>query len=113
MNSSPGSRMLQIGLENLVDGICHLVAGKARTEDGADRRVLGGGAAKRDLVEFLALLVEAEDADVADMMVAAGVDAARDVDLDLADLVLLRPMSANLREIDWATGIERAVASAQ
>ena len=49
---------------------------------------LGGGPAKCDLVKFLALLVEAEDADVADMMVATGVDAARDIDLDLTDLFL-------------------------
>ena len=85
---------------------------KPGPEDRADRGVLGGRAAERDLVEFLALLVDAEDADVADMVVAAGIDAARDLDLELADLVLLRRVG-ELREIFCATGIERALASAQ
>jgi hypothetical protein len=79
-------RTLQIGVENLLDGIRHILAGKTRSEDGSDGGTLGGGATERDLVEFLALLIEAEDADVADMVMPAGIDAARDVDLDVADL---------------------------
>ena len=92
------------------------MAGEARPEDGADRGVLGGGAAERDLVEFLALLVEAEDADVAHMVVAAGIDAARDVDLELADLVLLlrvRELARDrLRDGDRARRGERAIVEA-
>ena len=92
------------------------MAGKARPEDRADRGVLGGGAAERDLVEFLALLVEAEDADVADVVVAAGIDAARDVDLELADLVLLlrvRELARDrLGDRDRARGGERAIVEA-
>ena len=38
-----------------------------------------------DLVELLALLIDAQDADVAHVVVAAGVDAAADLDLQLAD----------------------------
>ena len=72
-----------------------------------------GAAAERDLVEFLALLVEAEDADVADMVVAAGVDAARDLDLELADPLLAVERRRNRVLIACAIGIERAVASAQ
>ena len=45
-------------------------------------------AAERDLVEFLAFPLDAEDADVAGMVMAAGVDAAGDLDLQRADLLL-------------------------
>src|SRR5947199_5878269 len=37
---------------------------------------------------LLAFLVDAEDADMADMVMAAGIDAAGDVDEQLADIVL-------------------------
>jgi hypothetical protein len=43
--------------------------------------MLVGAAAERDLVELLAILLDAQDADVADVMMAARVDAARDVDV--------------------------------
>ena len=49
---------------------------------------------------------------MADMVVAAGVDAARDLDLELADVVLAVEL-AKRSEIVCATGIVRAVASAQ
>ena len=88
-------------------------AGKARAEDLADRGVLARRAAERDLVELLALLVDAEDADVADVVVAAGIDAAGDLDLELADVVLPRRGRRSAREIACAIGIERALASAQ
>ena len=52
--------------------------------------VLVAGAAERELVELLALLLDAEDADMADVVMAAGVDAAGDLDLQLADLALPR-----------------------
>ena len=42
--------------------------------------------ADRDLIPLLAGLVHAQDADVADVVMAAGVDAARDVQVQLADL---------------------------
>ena len=49
---------------------------------------LVAGAAERELVELLALLLDAEDADMADVVMAAGIDAAGDLDLELADLGL-------------------------
>ena len=49
---------------------------------------LVAGAAERDLVEFLAFPLDAENADVAGVMVAAGVDAAGNLDLQRADLLL-------------------------
>ena len=54
------------------------------------RGVLVGAAAERDLVEFLAVLVDAQDADMADMVMAAGIDAAGDLDLQLADILQAR-----------------------
>ena len=53
----------------------------------ADGRVVLGRAAEGQLVEFLALLIDAEDADVDDVMLAARVHAARHVEVDLADVV--------------------------
>ncbi len=44
--------------------------------------------AEQQLVALAALTVDAEDADVARVVVAAGVDAARDLDLDLTDVLL-------------------------
>ena len=63
-----------------VDQPAVAVAEKAWSDDVADRRALVWVASQADLVEFLALAINAEDADVADVMVSAGVDAARDLD---------------------------------
>src|SRR5262252_6447096 len=46
-----------------------------------------GTAAKSDLVELLAVLLDSQNPDMADMMVAAGVDAARNVDVKPAKVV--------------------------
>jgi hypothetical protein len=75
--------LLQIGGDDAVDRVDHVVVGEGRADDLADGGVLVGAAAERDLVELLALLVDAEDADVADVVVAAGVDAAGDLDLQI------------------------------
>ena len=52
------------------------VLGCGGTDDVADRGVLVGAAAERDLIELGAFLVDAEDADIANVMVRASVDAA-------------------------------------
>ena len=49
--------------------------------------LLVGAAADGDLVEFLAVLLDAQNADMADMVMAAGIDAAGDVDVQPADQV--------------------------
>jgi hypothetical protein len=88
------------------------VIGKARAGLFADHRVFGAVAAQGDLVVLHPRAVQAEDADMADMVMAAGVDAAGDLDLQRADLMLqlqrLEMVAKFLRD-----GIERAVASAQ
>src|SRR5262249_29518426 len=82
----------QVAVDQLLDHVGHLGARKRGADDLAERRSDSGPdfalvAADLDLVPLLAVLVDAEDADVADMVVTAGVHAARDVDVDLADVV--------------------------
>ena len=74
------------GMFDEMDGVS--VLRQAVTEDVADRGLFGSVAADGDLVELGALLFDAQNADVADMVVAAGIDAARDLDLEIADLAL-------------------------
>src|SRR5215813_7340486 len=79
---------VEIDIDDRLHRIDDAVGGEGRADDVADAGVLVGAAAEGDLVELLALLVDAQDADMADMMVAAGVDAAGDLDAELADLAL-------------------------
>src|SRR6185295_3264483 len=51
----------EVRVDDLLDGVRHLLGRESGAQDLPDRRALGGGAAERDLVIFLALLVEAED----------------------------------------------------
>src|SRR6266849_4862715 len=55
-----------------------------RSEQHVKFRPFVGTAAKGDLVELLAVFLDAQNADMADVMVAAGVDAARNVDVQTA-----------------------------
>src|SRR3546814_8412577 len=55
--------------------------------------------AEQQLIIFGALAVDAEDADLAGMMVAAGVDAARDLDLELTDVELTLHIRETLRNL--------------
>src|SRR5262245_15947042 len=72
---------LEIGGGNVLDHVGDLAVRHSGAENGAEPRGVVGPAADRHLVKFLAVLLDAEDADMADMVVAAGVDAARDVDV--------------------------------
>jgi len=58
-----------------------------RTKDLGETGILGSRAAKAELVIFLTLLVDAQDSDVRDVMVPTGIDAAADLDLQLADIL--------------------------
>src|SRR5690606_6931085 len=64
--------------DDRLDGIRHIFSREARAQDRADLRIILRAAAKRDLVVLGALLVDAENSDVAGVVMAAGVDAARD-----------------------------------
>src|SRR4030088_1129045 len=71
----------QIGFDNVLDHVGDFGIGHRGPDQRAHLRVFVGTAADRDLVKFLAVLFDAENADVADMMMAAGIDAAGDIDV--------------------------------
>src|SRR5690606_3841503 len=74
----------EIGVHHRLDGIHHAFRGETATGDLTNGRMLVRRTAKRDLIEFLTLLLDAQNADMADMMMAAGIDAARNLDLQIA-----------------------------
>src|SRR6266571_1656539 len=76
---------LDISGHQVLDHVDDLARRHRRTDQRAERRVLVGAPADRHLVEFLAVLLDAENADVADMMMAARVDAAGYVDVQAAE----------------------------
>jgi hypothetical protein len=73
--------LAEIGFDESFDGGDDLVVGDRRTEQTAEAGVLRARTAKCDLIKLFAFLIDAEDADVTDVMVTAGIDAARDLDL--------------------------------
>src|SRR5689334_8126843 len=76
-----------IHLDDALDSRGDLTLGNRRADDFPERREAVRRAAERDLVPLLAVLVDAEDADVADVVMAAGVHAAGHLDLDIAEVV--------------------------
>src|SRR5712692_9195948 len=82
----------EVAVDQPLDHVGHFGASERRADHLAQRRGHAGTdlpqvAADLDLVPLLAVLVDAEDADVADVMMAAGVHAARDIEVELADVV--------------------------
>src|SRR5512138_1130637 len=74
--------------DDALDRIRDLVERDRRADHFAERGVFAAGrAAERDLVPLLAALIDAEDADVADGVMAAAVHAAGHLQLDLAEVV--------------------------
>src|ERR1019366_2645332 len=103
----------QIGFDNILDHVGDLAIGHGGADQGADHRVLVGTAADRDLIEFLAVLLDAENADMADVMMAAGVDTAGNIDVQLSDqvggVVVGEAPRQLLRDRDRARIGERAI----
>src|SRR4051812_43191832 len=79
--------LAEVGLDEARNDVGHVRGGERRADDLAQGRAVALAAADRHLVPLGAVLVDAEDADVADVMVAARVHAARDVEVELADVV--------------------------
>src|SRR5215472_12050687 len=77
-----------ICFRDVLDHVGHLRIGHRRPDQRAERRILVGLAAERDLIELLAVLLDAENADMADMMMAAGIDAAGNIDVHPAEIAL-------------------------
>src|SRR3989454_661266 len=82
----------EIAVDQLLDHVGDLGASERGADDLAEGCAPAGPdftliAPDLDLVPLLAALVDAEYADVADVMVAAGVHAPGDIEVDLADIV--------------------------
>src|SRR6478752_2361716 len=115
--------VLDIRLDQLLDHVGDFGARERRAEHLAKARARARAvgvplvAADFDLVPLLAVLIDAEDADVADVMVAAGVHAAGNVEVDLADVVLVvevvEPLLQRLRHRDRLGVGERAEVAAR
>src|SRR5687767_11575417 len=74
---------LDVFVDQPLDGVRHFLRGKSVPQNAADSCVFRSVAADRDLVVLDALLLEPENADVAHVVVAARVDAARNLDLQV------------------------------
>src|SRR5680860_238524 len=78
----------EIGVDDGVDCLRHRLGAEAGADDRADGGIVLGVAAERDLVKLGAFLVDAQDADIAGMVMAASVDAARHIKPQRADQLL-------------------------
>src|SRR3546814_4578147 len=79
----------EIGVHDALDAVGNLVARQRTAHALAHRRAVGRRAAEHHLVPLLATLVDAEDADVADAVLAAAVHATAHGDADRADVILI------------------------
>src|SRR5438105_6246034 len=77
----------QIHADQLFDYVGHLFHLERGADHFAQRRLVALRATDRDLIELCPMLVHAQDADVAHVMVAARIHAAGHVQFDVADLV--------------------------
>src|SRR6185503_16613086 len=82
-----GVARVEVSIDQALDHVGHFGRGERGPDHFAQRRFAALAAAYRDLVPLGPVLVDAEDADMADVMVAAGVHAAGDVEVELADVV--------------------------
>ncbi len=87
MNALAVVALLPVDLDDARDCVRHVALTHRRPDDLSERGESVDRAAKRDLVPLLAVLVDAENANVSDVMMAAGVHAARHLDLDVAQVV--------------------------
>src|SRR6266404_8899509 len=100
-----------VDLEQARNGLGHLDLAHRRTDDVPQGCVRARRAADGDLVPLLAALVDAENADVPHVVMAAGIHAARHLDLDVAQIVevivVVEPVVDELRHVD-GTGVGEA-----
>src|SRR3546814_919428 len=87
-----GIAQLAVALDRAFDRIDDAVLVEAGAGDLGLRRILRARSAEQELVILGALAVDAQDADVPRVVVAAGVDAARDLDLQFAEVELAVPV---------------------
>src|ERR1700760_3216928 len=103
----------EIGLDDVLDHVGDLVVLHAGADQRAELGLFVGAAADGNLIDLLAVLLDAENADMADMVMAAGIDAAGDVDMQPADqlggVVVGEATRQLLRNRDRAGVRQRAV----
>src|SRR5262245_14994721 len=78
---------LEISGGDVLDHVGDLAVGHGRPEKRTELRRIVVAAADGHLVELLAVLLDAENADMADVVVAAGIDTAGNVDVQPAEIV--------------------------
>src|SRR5207244_6987219 len=76
-----------INIDEAGDDLGHLGGSKRRTDDFTQRGMVPLGAANGDLIPLLAVFIDTEDPDVADVMMSAGVHAAGYVERDASDVM--------------------------
>src|ERR1700676_230237 len=79
--------LAHIDFEQPGNGVGYLLFRHRWADDFAKRRRTGRRTADGDLIPLLAVLIDAENPDVADVMMAASVHTARHLDLDRAQVV--------------------------
>src|SRR5258708_2354525 len=82
----PGAQR-EIGFDNILDHVGDFTVGHRGADQRSDLRLFVGTAADRDLIKLLAVLLDPENADMTDVMVAAGIDAAGDIDVKPPDQI--------------------------
>ena len=76
----------QIGGDDVLDHVGDFGVAHRRANQRAEPGFLVGAPTDSDLIKLLVVLLDAENADVADVMMAAGVDAAGNVDVQPAEI---------------------------
>src|SRR5262245_35319384 len=108
---------LNIGRGDILDHIGDLRVRHRRANQRPQLGVFVGLAAERDLIKLLAILLDAENADMADMVMAAGIDAAGNVDVQAAEIAreieVLEPPRDFLRDRDRSRIGETAIIEAR
>src|SRR5690606_33442390 len=90
---------LAVTLDRALDRVDHAVLVETGPGDLGLAGLLVARAAEQELVVLLALPVDAKDADVPRVVMAAGVDAAADLDLQLAEIALPVEVGEALRDL--------------
>ena len=76
-----------ISFDNVLDHVGDFRIGHRGADQRAHLGLLVSATADGDLVKFLAVLLDAKNTDMADMVMAAGIDAAGDIDVQPADQI--------------------------
>src|SRR5262249_6433459 len=90
----------EVARQHLLDGVGNQALGQCRSEDASERGRVAVVTAEHELVGLLAVLVDAEDADVGDVMVTARVDAAADLDAARPHVLLVVEVVEASRQLE-------------